>query len=186
MEEVVQDIVRDVERLRIPFPDWNAVKVPIRSTVDGCLLDSTHPQSNTLLDAALRCMLIHPVDWHTTVSNILESASQRLELNGDLCSRILALGPNGSSLLTSAKSTTLHPRLQIEHMYVTTPCDRPLLTFQSPASKSIGSDSWRKSDIAIVGMSADIPGSEDLHAFWDMLHNSTNVATEVIEHSANS
>jgi hypothetical protein len=29
-------------------------------------------------------------------------------------------------------------------------------------------------------MSVDIPGSDDLHDFWDMLQNSTNVATEVI------
>ncbi|KAI1528845.1 Polyketide synthase modules, partial [Pyrenophora tritici-repentis] len=164
MEEVVQDILRDVKRLEIPFPDWEALKIPVRSTVDGTFLASTQPQSDTLLEAAIRCMLIHPVDWQATASNILDSASQRLDMNAELCSRVLALGPNGGSLFTSAKNTALHQRLQIEH---------------STSSKSIGSESWHKSDIAIVGMSVDIPGGEDLHAFWDMLQNSTNVSTEI-------
>lgn len=181
MEEVVQDILRDVKRLEIPFPDWAALKIPVRSTVDGTFLASTQPQSDTLLEAAIRCMLIHPVDWQATASNILDSALQRLDMNAELCSRVLALGPNGGSLFTSAKNTALHPRLQIEYRYASTSSrNHHMLTLRSTSSKSNGTESWHKSDIAIVGMSVNLPGGEDLHAFWDMLQNSTNVSTEVI------
>lgn len=183
MEKVLHDILQDVERLQILFPDWNSLQRPVRSTIDGSLLAPVQSKPNTLLDAALRCMLIHPVDWHVTVGNILESASQRLELDPDLHSRILALGPNASSLFATAKGAALHQRLEIEHVYVTIQSDRALLTSHSPFKRSSETDSWRKSDIAIVGMSVDVPGSEDLHDFWDMLQNSTNVATEVIDGS---
>jgi hypothetical protein len=61
-----------------------------------------------------------------------------------------------------------------------------MLTLNSPSPRSIPTDSWRKSDIAIVGMSVDIPGSEDLHEFWDMLQNSRDVSSQVIDSFTNT
>jgi hypothetical protein len=118
MEEVLQAVLRDAERLQISFPDWESIKIPVRSTVDGCMLAPSHDISKNLLEAALRCMLIHPVNWQITVANILASGLQRLQSDSDLRSRILAIGPNASSLLKVAKGKALHPRLTIEHMYV--------------------------------------------------------------------
>jgi hypothetical protein len=184
MEGVRQSILRDAERLEIPFPDWESIQIPVRSTVDGSLLAPTESKSNTLLDAALGSMLIHPVNWQATVSNILDSASRRLESDTDLHSCVLALGPNANSLFTAAKGAALHQRLDIEHVYVAILRDWASLTLHSPSSKLTPADSWRKSDIAIVGMSVDVPGCENLHDFWNMMQNSTNVATEVTDHSA--
>jgi malonyl CoA-acyl carrier protein transacylase len=118
MEQVLQDVLRDVERLQIPFPDWDSIQVPVRSTVDGRLLAATHDTSKTLLDATLRCMFIHPVDWISTVENLIESGLHRLKSDDDLHSRILAVGPNANSLLKAAKGKALHPRLTIENTYV--------------------------------------------------------------------
>lgn len=118
MEKMLQDIFRDVQRLQIPFPDWDSLKCPVRSTIDGGLLARAGTDPELLIDAALRCMLIKPVDWHLTFTKTLGSISQRLEANTNLDSRILALGPNSKSLFSTARSAALHPRLEIEHMYV--------------------------------------------------------------------
>lgn len=181
MEKVIQEIIKDVERLGIPVPEWKSLRIPVRSTVDGSLLAPTQPKADTLLHTVLRCMLVHPVDWKTTVWAVIESAAQHLDKEIDLQSRMLAIGPNASSLFTATKGASLHPRLKIEHMYVLPlQCHESPLTKPSPSKKPLTTETWHKDDIAIVGMSVDIPGSDDLHDFWDMLQNSTNVATEVI------
>ena len=116
MEDVIRDIIQDVENLQIPVPQWKSLQVPVRSTVDGSLLRPNKPTSDTLLETALRCMLVHPVDWQLTLRSMIDSTSQLLDKNTGLQSRILALGPNSNSLFTTTKGATLHPRLEIEHM----------------------------------------------------------------------
>jgi hypothetical protein len=61
-------------------------------------------------------MLVHPVDWKTTVWAIVESAAEHLDKEIDLQSRMLAIGPNASSLFTATKGASLHRKLKIEHM----------------------------------------------------------------------
>ena len=116
LEGVLRDVVQDVERLRIPFPSWNSVQSPIRSTIDGELLIPGEHESAGLLIAALRCMLIDKVDWNKTMQQITKSVMQRLASDERLSSRILAMGPNASSLLSSMRGTRLHDRLNITHV----------------------------------------------------------------------
>jgi hypothetical protein len=163
MQTVLEDVVQDVQRLQVAFPDWPKLHVSVRSTIDGELLASTQ-QDSSLLRAALRCMLIHPVDWPLTFESSIVCSSQRLNSNADLNSEILALGPNARSLITRGMGATTHPRLEIRSI---------------PSKETSRVDSPRTDDIAIVGMSVDMPGCDGLEEIWKVLENGTSLATEV-------
>ena len=163
MQAVLEDVVQDVHRLQIAFPDWPILQVSVRSTIHGELLAATQPDSS-LLRAALQCMLIHPVDWTSTFESSIDNSSQRLEANTDLHSTFLALGPNARSLLTREKHATTHPRLEIRSI---------------PDKGTTAADSLQSDDIAIVGMSVNMPGCDTLEEIWNVLENGTNLAQEV-------
>jgi hypothetical protein len=163
MQTVLEEVVQGVQKLQIPFPDWSNLQVSVRSTIDGEVLASTQPDSS-LLRAALRCMLIYPVDWTSTLESSIESSHQRLEANAELHSEVLALGPNARSMLTRGKSAATHPRLDIRSI---------------PSKENSKTDCLRMDDIAIVGMSVNMPHCHGLEDIWTVLKNGTSLATEV-------
>ncbi|KAI1495530.1 hypothetical protein F5X99DRAFT_426131 [Biscogniauxia marginata] len=59
MSHVIQEILADVQRKEITFPDWGLIEVPMLSTATGQLLDSTQ----SLLKVVLQHMLLEPVNW---------------------------------------------------------------------------------------------------------------------------
>ncbi|KAI1637129.1 hypothetical protein F4809DRAFT_661582 [Biscogniauxia mediterranea] len=155
MDDVVQEILADVQKRAIIFPDWGLIEVPILSTATGQLLDSSHP----LLEVVLQHMLLDPVDWKKSWE-YLQTTTIKATSSGKV--RAVLLGPNTGSLRLIARSSKSNPNME----FVTVNSTQP-----SPTES--------EDNIAIVGMSARFPSGEDTTQFWDMLKHGINAVSEV-------
>ncbi|KAI5919289.1 hypothetical protein F4810DRAFT_511777 [Camillea tinctor] len=155
MDVVIQEILKDVQKRAIIFPDWGLIEVPMLSTATGQLLDSSYP----LLEVVLQHMLLEPVDWKKSWE-YLQATTIKATSSGKV--RAVLLGPNTGSLRLIARSSKLNPNME----FVTVNSTQP-----SPLES--------EDNIAIIGLSAKFPSGEDSTQFWDMLKHGINAVSEV-------
>ncbi|KUI69012.1 Conidial yellow pigment biosynthesis polyketide synthase [Cytospora mali] len=158
MEHCVQEVLADVESGNISFPTWSDLQIPLHSTRAAGLLkpDGSH----SLLDVALRHILVDVIHWKQTwdylEATTLSTSSTRTPI------RLVFVGPNTTALRLSWNSLQVKPDVE-----VTTSAS----VFQSPPSQV--------DDIAIVGMSVNLPCGEGITQFWDTLKNGTSAVSEI-------
>ena len=147
------------------FPDATSLSLPIRS--------GPKPNVSTkggLHRVALQAIIQERSEWYQTFGNV--QASRLLNKND----RVISFGPERCvppSILRRLKSRIIH--FEDVHESETTLHSKPLCTLSSQDHKDFGSPD----DIAVIGMSCNLPGAADLEGFWRILVDGKSQHKEV-------
>lgn len=153
------EILEDVARRVIGFPNWEHLVLPIRSTSNGTYITQNEHQTS-VLETVLDLMLMQPVEWQKLSVSLVTDAEKKLEQDSLSSYQILAIGPNAKSLLPAMRGSR-HPRLNVTNM----------------TSASI--NNFTSDDIAIVGMGVNFPSGDGVSQFWNTIKEGLNVVSEV-------
>ncbi|KAH6635415.1 hypothetical protein B0J18DRAFT_46719 [Chaetomium sp. MPI-SDFR-AT-0129] len=185
----VSTILSDVERRKITFPGWASLHGAVLSCANGEHMSpssnsvnpsngpisdgpaplSTLPQTRTLtpttslLQQALQNIFTDQVDWKTTSANLRDSIAARLQGDSSAAYRILGVGPGSRFLLDpllQASSRSPLPGLTVVE---------DTAVYAAPAPD----------DIAVVGLSVNVPGAKGQEAFWQLLEEGLSTVTEI-------
>ncbi|KAF7327230.1 hypothetical protein MKEN_00300100 [Mycena kentingensis (nom. inval.)] len=152
---VRKQVLADICRRRVRFPDFADLQVPIRSTFTGDAV--FHPHNSPLLaELVLEMVLTQCVNWDRVVAGIAQDV-------GDDGVRLVNFGPGRALLRTTERA--LMPRGG----------DASLDRTQDHATA-------KQEAIAIVGMAIKVPGAPDAGALWRLLENGVNTVAEIPEH----
>ena len=154
MKPILSLVRSDLDRAHITFPSSSQLLSPLRLTsLDARLVAGAQPENNPpLLELVLAAVLIDTTDWRevTDMTILQNSPAQSLSFE--------CFGP-GVSLMQS--------RLKKRHKH--------LVHDFRDYSKGHDLEQIRRSgspDIAIVGMSFDLPGAKNIEELWDSLMQS--------------
>jgi Beta-ketoacyl synthase, N-terminal domain len=167
LEMAVLDVARDVQRRSITFPSSAEVQKPVRSTLDGSILDPSTIDSTGFIPWVVRHLLVHCVDWSKTSQEICKTIEENLSKWPDVPIQIMSVGPSTAFLLSEIKATVSHPSLDLLDI-------SPFKPNQSKTSQGSRSD-----DIAIVGMGINLPKSRSPEQLWETLSKGLSTVQEV-------
>ncbi|KAJ7133377.1 hypothetical protein C8R44DRAFT_849492 [Mycena epipterygia] len=155
-----QDVLADVARRGIKFPEFADLKVPIRSTFTGEALDRNMPPSGSLVELVVDMILTQPVNWNLVARKMRDSVPETVSV------RILNFGP-GKGILKTMERAFLRARVSsLDVTRATGNCH--VRAKQEP--------------IAIVGMAVNMPGAPNTAKLWEVLENGINTVSEIPEH----
>lgn len=158
LDLVVEEVVRDIKQQNIDFPQFGNLQTPIRSTLDGSILD-THTSNDSLAHWVIRHILLYPVDWVKTSQNIAEVMADQ----GNTVPQLFSFGPSSESLFMEIKSHDLHPRFELK--------DLSSFEYRRP--------SIQKDGIAIVGLGVHFPKGNGEEELWETLSKGLSAVSEV-------
>ncbi|KAJ6585673.1 polyketide synthase [Mycena capillaripes] len=156
---VRQEVLADITRRGIKFPDFVDLKVPIQCTFSGKFITCRVPPPDTLVELVTDMILTQPVNWDLVVTKMLQS------LTNAVCVRLLNFGP-GMGLL-KATERAFSPQ-RASSVDVTRAQNTHVRAKQEP--------------IAIVGMAVNMPGAPNTTELWEVLQNGINTISEIPEH----
>lgn len=160
LHEYKCQLLDDFEKRQLAFPSQQDLVVPIISTIDGSLIRNNKSSSSTdLLSQILDMVLMECTDWISVEDAIVSLAHERFSQNHDTLI-VYNYGPTNGAL-TRQKDVP-------EHLEV----------FDTSSELYAGQAS-QQGDIAIVGMSLDLPGAPDPEALWRNLMDGINSCSEV-------
>lgn len=116
----------------------------------------------SMLDLILDRILTRPVDWLSAQDQIFSDPAMAKD-DGSLIREILNFGPGYGVLKSEAQR---RPNIQV-------------LDVSVAKIPSIPTSEASAGDIAIVGMSVDLPGAPDTASLWKVLRDEINMVTEV-------
>ncbi|KAL0945469.1 hypothetical protein HGRIS_000958 [Hohenbuehelia grisea] len=157
---VREEILADVASRNIEFPDFSDIKVPVRSTYTGKVLDKT--STGSLVEAVVDMVLTQPVNWDLVVAELVKSTPAETPV------RLLNIGP-GTGLTRSMERS--FPRELVSSLDLTT-----------VAAEATEDTKPKQEPIAIVGMAVNMPGARDNSKLWEVLEQGINTIGEVPEH----
>lgn len=153
--KVRDNVLADVVRHSIKFPDLSDLQAPIRSSSTGLLLDRFVPLNQSLVQLVVNMLLVEPVRWDLVASRVSESL-----VDADIV--LLNIGP-GVSLPRTLKELCPKGRVQIRDLCSDIDQARP-----------------KQEPIAIVGMAVNMPGSPNVSKLWENIEKGINTLSEVI------
>lgn len=160
LREYKRQLLEQFDKRQLAFPSQQDLVVPIISTIDGSLIRSKNGSSSTdLLSQILDMILMECTNWISVEDTIVSLAHERRSQNRDILT-VCNYGPSNGALT--------RPKDVPEHVEV---LDTSVELYADQTS--------RESDIAIVGMSLDLPGAPDPEALWRNLMNGLNSCSEV-------
>lgn len=160
LHEYRSQLLDEFEKRQLAFPSQQELVVPIISTINGSLIRSKESSPSTdLLSQILDMILMECTDWISVEDAILSIARERCSQNHDILT-VCNYGPTNGALT--------RPKDVPEHVEV----------FDTSADLHAGHAS-QEGDIAIVGMSLDLPGAPDPESFWRNLMGGINSCSEV-------
>lgn len=153
-------LMQEFENRQLAFPSQQDLVVPIISTIDGSLIQSTKGSSSKdLLSHILDMILMKCTNWVSVEDTIVSFAhDERSQDPGHLT--VWNYGPSNGALT--------RPKEVPENVEV---LDVSLELHTGRSSQ--------EGDIAIVGMASDLPGAPDPEALWRNLMNGVNSCSEV-------
>lgn len=154
-----EQVLADVSRRGIVFPDFGDVKVPLRSTFTGEAL-TKETTAGTLVELIVDMLLTQPVNWDLVVMEVVKAVPE------DIPVRLVNVGP-GMGLSRSLERAL--PRTQVGTMDISTS-----IAEHSPQTMGI-----KQEPIAIVGMAVNMPGAPSNTMLWDVLEKGINTISEV-------
>ncbi|KAM0344911.1 hypothetical protein ACHAPU_007044 [Fusarium lateritium] len=166
LEAVVAEVMEDVTRRAISFPLCSAPMKPMYSTSDGTLYDGSGASSVEVSEWLVRQLLVHCVDWRATSQAIATNVENKLESDANTTMKIISFGPSSASLFPPFK--TPHPRIELIDVS----------SFKS-GKKQTEKCSIGANDIAIVGMSVQLPKGKGTDEMWQTLSQGLNAAQEI-------
>lgn len=158
--EYKNQLLDQFEKRQLAFPSQQDLVVPIISTIDGSLIRSKKDSSSTdLLGQILDMILMECTNWISVEDAIVSLAHERRIQNHDILT-VCNYGPSNGAL-TRPKDVPKHVEVLDTSVELHT------------------EQTSREGDIAIVGMSLDLPGAPDSEALWRNLMNGINSCSEV-------
>lgn len=152
-----RQILADVVRRNIAFPDFSDILVPIRSTLTGKPL-SKEIVSGSLVEVVVDMVITEPVNWDLLMSELV----QALPAHASAC--LLNFGP-GAGLIRSMERS--FPTGRISHHDISLPSEEP------------NKVKPKQEPIAIVGMAVNMPGARNTSKLWEVLEKGINTISEV-------
>ncbi|KAJ6454535.1 putative polyketide synthase [Mycena vitilis] len=150
--DVRQQIIKDIARRGIKFPDFQDLKAAIRSTYTGEVLSG--PAS--LVELVVDMIVIQPGNWNVVVQKLVQAAQDEAIIN------VLNFGPGRAPL--KALDRAFAGRVS------------------SRDAQRGGHVVAKQEPIAIVGMSVNLPSAPNTDKLWEVLENGINTISEVPEH----
>ncbi|KAJ7482959.1 putative polyketide synthase [Mycena galericulata] len=157
-----QEVIADVARRGIKFPDFADLKVPVRSTFTG---DALARSPGSLVELVVDMLLTQPVNWDLVMRNILEALPDTVSV------RLLNFGPGTGLLKTTERA---FPKGRVASVDVTRGAPA-----QKEGDKHVAAT---QEPIAIVGMAVNMPGAPSAAQLWQLLENGINTISEIPEH----
>ncbi|KAJ7022589.1 putative polyketide synthase [Mycena alexandri] len=157
-----EEVIADVARRGIRFPEFADLNVPILSTFSGDFLTSRITRGS-LVEVVIDMILTQPVNWDLVVAKIIQSVPDPSSV------RLLNFGP-GTGLLKTLERAFPQGRVSdIDVTRGTRPVDS-------------GHVRAKHEPIAIVGMAVNLPGAPNTTKLWEVLQNGINTVSEIPEH----
>lgn len=163
---MVADVAGDITRRGIVFPDFTDLSKPLRCTLDGAILDPSNCSSSTLAQWISRQLLVNHVDWVETSRRLLQMTHDFLQNQESSQVQIVSFGPSSSTLLAQVRSGVPHPRCE----FLDSTRFRNAQQLKPPPATG--------GDIAIVGMSVNLPGGSGLEKLWETLSTGLSAVSE--------
>ncbi|OJA19511.1 hypothetical protein AZE42_03211 [Rhizopogon vesiculosus] len=158
LHRVHTQVLADVVKHSIRFPDFSDLKFPVLSTISGkCLLPDTGYPS--LVDAVLDMIIVSPVDWMSMVQGFASTVP------AEASTQILNFGPSPGLLRTLEKSLS------------TATCICTDVSVCGPGSTT--EHNFKQEPIAIVGMALRMPGAKNASELWEILERGISTISEI-------
>lgn len=162
MLQVVEQVMKDAESRGIWFPAWQCLQTAVRSAATGALMAPTDgSESPSLLEVALRSILVDMVAWQLTMSTMTTNLASSLDEDHDKRFRVIGMGPNANALVRDAKKSLLPARVTVIDQF-------------SDYIRETPSDAF-----AIVGLSVNYPSGKGQDEFWDTMKSATSTVKNV-------
>lgn len=167
LESVAESVARDVHERNISFPTFGDLKRPIRSSLDGRLLDVQKVGGISFAEWVTRHLLIYPVDWIKTSHGVSAAIQHSLESHSEVKIEVVSFGPSSESLVDSIKSQVSNPKVDFS--------DFSSFRATEPQSKS----TLQQDGVAIVGMGIEFPKGQGQKELWKTLSRAECAVQEV-------
>ncbi|PBK92884.1 putative polyketide synthase [Armillaria gallica] len=154
-----EEILADVIRRSIQFPQIADIHVPLRSTFTGEALKKD--MTGSLVELVVDMVISQPVNWDLVTSGVLE------DLPDDASVRLLNVGP-GTGLCRGLERALRKERVK-------------LLDLTALDAKTARQSKGKQEAIAIVGMAVNMPGAPNVSKLWEVLEQGINTISEVPE-----
>ncbi|KAF8836384.1 putative polyketide synthase [Paxillus ammoniavirescens] len=155
-----EEILADVIKHKIQFPDFHDLHCPLRSTISGALASPSHEQPS-LIHLVIDMVLIHPVNWVLVAKEVAHS----IPPDGEL--QVVNIGPSSGTLRALEKAL---PDQVIRCLDAT-----------SDRHDAAAIASPKQEPIAIVGMAAHTPGASDTSELWEILERGVSTVAQIPE-----
>lgn len=160
LHEYKHQLMQEFEKRQLAFPSQQDLVVPIISTIDGSLIQSTKGSSSTdLLSQILDMILLKCTNW-LSVEDTIVSYARNGHRQGCGVLTVWNYGPSNGAL---TRPKEVHDTVEVLDVSLELHTGRPS----------------EESDIAIVGMASDLPGAPDPEALWRNLMDGVNSCSEV-------
>lgn len=160
LRECRDQLIQEFEKRQLAFPSQQDLFVPVISTIDGSLIQSTKDSSSTdLLSQILDMILLKCTNWVSVEDTIVSFAHNGHRQD---CGALTVwnYGPSNGAL---TRPKEVPENVEILDVSLELHTGRPS----------------QESDIAIVGMASDLPGAPDPEALWRNLMDGVNSCSEV-------
>ena len=165
LEHAVIEVLGDIARRQIYFPDAADLKIALRSTLDGTAVDALSLTTESLVHWVIKQILVCPINW-TLVCRGISASIQEVPNNTMSKFTVVSFGPSSESLFAELKGNSYASNLDLVDL--------------SPF-KSSRLDAWstNSNDIAIVGMGVNFPKGNDTKEFWTTISEGLSAVSEV-------
>ena len=164
LESSLNEVIRDVKRRNIRFPEFEDLRMSVRSSSDGLIISEKTIGLSSYTMLLVRHLLIHPMDWVKTSSGISLAIQNSLEQTRGQPIEIVSFGPSSDSLFAELKNLNR---------------DSAVTFTDRSAFKSGEAATIQPMDIAIVGMGVNFPRGNGQAQLWETLSMGLNAVSEV-------
>ncbi|KAJ7621501.1 hypothetical protein DFH06DRAFT_1448289 [Mycena polygramma] len=150
--DVRQQVIKDIARRGIKFPDFQDLRAPLRSTYTGEVLNG----GGSLVELVVDMIVTQPGNWDVVVDKLVQAVPNEASVD------VLNFGPGRAPLKT------------LERAFEGRVSSRDVQRGGHVVAK--------QEPIAIVGMSVNLPGAPNPAKLWEVLENGINTISEIPEH----
>ncbi|KAF4443740.1 polyketide synthase [Fusarium austroafricanum] len=168
LEPTALQVLDDIRRRGIRLSTHPKSMKPMYSPLDGSLFEESGASSCGPMEWLSRHILIYCVNWQDTSHCIAANLESLLTDDPEATVKIISLGPSSSSLYPVIQSSSSRVELL------------DLSPFKSPRKVPLPA-SDQTNDIAIVGMSVQLPVGNGIDELWESLRQGLNAVQEIPE-----